>query len=116
MIDDAVSATGVPIFAATLFCFVDQGVGLCVCYHHNAVHATGFTEVVRLCSIRVLATSNEEAMRSLFKICARISESQSHSKINSRHIAELYRLVNCMEDYRSLFAGWDLGLGPVWVA
>lgn len=48
MIDDAVSATGVPIFAATLFCFVDQGVGLCVCYHHNAVDATGFTEVVRL--------------------------------------------------------------------
>ncbi|QMW26585.1 hypothetical protein G4B84_001830 [Aspergillus flavus NRRL3357] len=102
MIDDAVSATGVPIFAATLFCFVDQGVGLCVCYHHNAVHATGFTEVtwaavlysLTSCSIRVLATSNEEAMRSLFKICARISESQSHSKINSRHIAELYRLVN----------------------
>ncbi|PIG80627.1 hypothetical protein AARAC_007652 [Aspergillus arachidicola] len=48
MIDDALSATGAPVFAASLFLFSDQGVGLCVCLHHNAVDATGFTEIVRL--------------------------------------------------------------------
>ncbi|KAK6813742.1 hypothetical protein RU639_010178 [Aspergillus parasiticus] len=48
MIDDALSATGAPVFAASLFRFTDQGVGLCVCLHHNAVDATGITKVIRL--------------------------------------------------------------------
>ncbi|KAE8314542.1 hypothetical protein BDV41DRAFT_575800 [Aspergillus transmontanensis] len=48
MIDDALSATGAPVFAASRFRFTDQGVGLCVCFHHNAVDATGIIKVVRL--------------------------------------------------------------------
>ena len=56
----------------------------------------------------VLAASEEKAMLSLSEIYDRISESQSQSMIDSRHIAEAYRLVNCMEYDRSLFLGWDL--------
>ncbi|KAL3451564.1 transferase family-domain-containing protein [Aspergillus insuetus] len=48
MTDDAALATGVPVFAASLFRFADEGVGLCVCIHHAAVDAMGFSEVVRL--------------------------------------------------------------------
>lgn len=55
-----------------------------------------------------LATADEDPVRSLAKICDRISESQSPATIDSRFIAETYRLVDSMEDYRSLFAGWDL--------
>ncbi|KAE8413049.1 transferase family-domain-containing protein [Aspergillus pseudocaelatus] len=262
MIDDALCAMGAPVFAASFFRFADQSVGLCVCLHHNAVDAAGFSEVVRLwarnvtetefefsgspqgrlervstalspglgeisalsseslfalhpeyssvppamptefapctsrlfaisihringlkktlrkympntpttnvllcaliwttitrvrtnrkpalesetsrlvtavngrqriserlsipenpyfgnavlysltkCHVGVLTTSNEEAMRSLAQLCECISESQSQSTINSRRIAEVYRLVDYMEDYRSLFVGWDL--------
>ncbi|KAE8146206.1 hypothetical protein BDV25DRAFT_143919 [Aspergillus avenaceus] len=39
---------GDPVFAASLFRFADQGAGLCVCIHHNATDATGFSEIVRL--------------------------------------------------------------------
>ncbi|KAB8205542.1 hypothetical protein BDV34DRAFT_213118 [Aspergillus parasiticus] len=147
MIDDALSATGAPVFAASLFRFTDQGVGLCVCFHHNAVDATGIIKVfpsctsklfkvsihrinvlketlrsymsnapttnVLLCALiwttitRFLPHSMRRAMRSLSKICDCIPGSQSHSKINSHHIAEVYPLVNCMEEYRSLFVGYD---------
>lgn len=56
-----------------------------------------------------LAASSEAPVRSLAQICDQISQSQSHSKINSRHIAEVYRLVDLMEDCtKSLFVGWDL--------
>ncbi|KAE8131254.1 transferase family-domain-containing protein [Aspergillus pseudotamarii] len=261
MIDDALSATGAPAFAASFFRFADQGVGLCVCLHHNAVDASGLSEVVRLwaqniaetksefsgslkgriervskalspdleeiaalssenvlalhpeysnvppamptefapCTSKLFAisihrinafketlrkyalnapttnvllcaliwttitrvrnnrnpalesdtsrlvtavngrqriserlsdpenpyfgnavlysltkchvgalTTSDEAMSSLAQLCECISESQSESTIGSRHIAEVYRLVDGMEDYRSLFAGWDL--------
>ena len=262
MIDDTLSAKGAPVFAASFFRFADQGVGLCVCLHHNAVDATGLSEVVRLwarnvtetdfkfsgspqgrlervskalssdleeisalsseslfalhpeysnlppamptefapctsklftipihrinalketlriyasnapttnvllcaliwttitrvrtnrnpdlesetsrlvtavngrqriserlsvpenpylgnavlysltkCHVGVLTTSDAEAMCSLAQLCEGISKSQSQSTINSRHIAEVYRLVDCMEDYRSLSVGWDL--------
>ncbi|GLA52212.1 hypothetical protein AnigIFM63604_008847 [Aspergillus niger] len=218
------SETGDPVFAVSFFRFADQGVGLCICLHHNAVDVTGFSEVVRLWAENVvqqnqthpsyglqgsgdrlvqlskalepdlrgisslssksaqrqlttnvilcallwtsitrvraqrnpdlrrqtsrlvtavngrsripgnlqpmpgnqqylgnvvlyalanfscanLATADEDPVRSLAKICDRISESQSPATIDSRFIAETYRLVDSMEDYRSLFAGWDL--------
>ncbi|RAK84750.1 hypothetical protein BO79DRAFT_274438 [Aspergillus costaricaensis CBS 115574] len=55
-----------------------------------------------------LATADEDPIRSLATICDCISDSQSSSTINSRHIAETYRLVDSMGDYRSFYAGWDL--------
>jgi hypothetical protein len=49
MIDETLFSRGAPVFAASIFRFADkQGVGLCVCMHHSAVDATGFTEVLRL--------------------------------------------------------------------
>ncbi|KAJ8107799.1 hypothetical protein OPT61_g8613 [Boeremia exigua] len=49
MIDDALFAAGAPVLGASLFRFSDgQGIGLCICLHHNAVDAAGFAEVVRL--------------------------------------------------------------------
>ncbi|KAJ0416357.1 transferase family-domain-containing protein [Aspergillus carlsbadensis] len=48
MTDDASLASGAPVFAASLFRFADEGLGLCLCIHHAAVDATGFSEVVRL--------------------------------------------------------------------
>ncbi|KAL7807132.1 transferase family domain-containing protein [Trichoderma aethiopicum] len=49
MVDESLFSRGAPVFAASVFRFADnQGVGLCVCMHHNAVDATGFAEVLRL--------------------------------------------------------------------
>ncbi|KAL4901849.1 transferase family-domain-containing protein [Aspergillus multicolor] len=52
---------GAPVFAASVFRFApspvpgdhagenpSQGIGLCVCMHHSAVDATGFTEIIKL--------------------------------------------------------------------
>ncbi|GAB1194172.1 hypothetical protein APSETT444_003413 [Aspergillus pseudonomiae] len=262
MVDDGISETGAPVFAASLFGFADQGVGLCVCLHHHAVDATGLSEVVELwarnvaetgfefsgshqtrlerlskalspaledisslssesllalhpeyskvpptmpkefapstsklfaipvdrinalketlreytsnapttnvllcaliwttitrvranrnpglasetsrlvtavngrqrisetfsvpenpyfgnavlysltnLAVGALATTDEGAMRSLAGVCDYISASQSPSKIGSRQIAEVYGLADRMQDYRSLFVGWDL--------
>ncbi|OQE35523.1 hypothetical protein PENCOP_c013G08561 [Penicillium coprophilum] len=55
-----------------------------------------------------LAASDEAPVRSLAEICDHIAHSQSTSVINSRHIAEVYHLIDRMKDYRSLFVGWDL--------
>ncbi|KAE8378268.1 transferase family-domain-containing protein [Aspergillus bertholletiae] len=55
-----------------------------------------------------LAASDETPVRSLAKICEHIAQSQSRSVINSRYIAEVYHLIDRMEDCRSLFVGWDL--------
>ncbi|KAF9891446.1 hypothetical protein FE257_003912 [Aspergillus nanangensis] len=261
-VDDALFTRGAPVFAASLFRFSDRAVGLCICAHHNAVDATGFSEVVRLwarnvatpksvfsgvshgridrlsgallsdlqkasslqednlmalhpefstappampeefskCTSRlfsismhwinvlkellvknmpdppttntlvyalvwtaitrvrmqhnptlrkeasglvtavngrrrigesfspapnsyfgnvvlysltklpagVLATSDQDPVRSLATICELISGAYSVSKVNSGHIAEVYDLVDRLEDYRSLFVGWDL--------
>ena len=48
MIDDALFEIGAPVFAASIFRFADEGVGLCVCFHHNVVDGTGFSEIMRL--------------------------------------------------------------------
>lgn len=55
-----------------------------------------------------LATSDEAPLRLLAKICEEITQSQSHSTIDSQYAAEVYHLIDRMEDYRSLFVGWDL--------
>jgi hypothetical protein len=44
----------------------------------------------------------------LSEICRAIAESQSAARINSCHIAEVYRLADGVEDYKSIFVGWDL--------
>ncbi|OOF98729.1 hypothetical protein ASPCADRAFT_42102 [Aspergillus carbonarius ITEM 5010] len=231
---DPLSTTPDPVFATSFFRFADQGMGLCICIHHNATDATGFSEIVHrwarnianpdtlfarhpeysphpptmpteyppctsklftislhwltilkvllrkhtphpdkqptthtiLCALlwttitrirthrspalktkpsnlitavnarprlfltnphpnqnqtpylsntilygqtthpaKTLATADEDPIRSLATICELISESHSPSRINSRFVAEVYRLV---EDRGELFPGWDL--------
>ncbi|KAK1148047.1 hypothetical protein N8T08_010682 [Aspergillus melleus] len=48
MIDDTCFTAGAPVFAASIFRFTDQGLGLCVCMHHNVVDANGFSTILRL--------------------------------------------------------------------
>ncbi|KAK3313767.1 hypothetical protein B0H66DRAFT_360594 [Apodospora peruviana] len=62
MVDDYPPATGAPVFAASLFRFVDgQGVGLCVCIHHYAVDATAMGEIIRLWAQNVTAEPDRAA-------------------------------------------------------
>ncbi|KAF2966603.1 hypothetical protein GQX73_g6991 [Xylaria multiplex] len=49
-----------------------------------------------------------ESPVSFAKTCDVIAQSQSPTKINSRHIAEAYELVGRVDDYRTVFVGWDL--------
>jgi hypothetical protein len=41
-------------------------------------------------------------------ICNIVSGSHSRTRINLRHIAEVYSLVERVDDYRQVFVGWDL--------
>lgn len=57
-----------------------------------------------------LAGTDEASVRLLAEVCDQIAQSQSRSVINSRHIAEVYRLMDRMEEdcSKALFVGWDL--------
>ena len=60
------------------------------------------------CSAASLAKSDETPVSELARICEEITQSYSESVINPHHIAETCRLIEKLEDYRSLFLGWDL--------
>lgn len=45
---------------------------------------------------------------SLAEICGSITRSQSPSRIDRRHIAEVCSLVRSVDDYKTVFPGWDL--------
>ncbi|KAH7120554.1 transferase family-domain-containing protein [Dactylonectria macrodidyma] len=53
-------------------------------------------------------SSAEDMEQSLSKVCDVISQSQSSTAITPRHIAEVYSLTDRVEDYRTIFVGWDL--------
>ncbi|KAI1462578.1 transferase family-domain-containing protein [Annulohypoxylon moriforme] len=55
----------------------------------------------------LLACQNVSNQR-LAKICDAVATSQSPSKIDSRHIAEVYSLVDRVENHKTVFPGWDL--------
>lgn len=59
-------------------------------------------------SVEDLKVSGRDNAAQLSKICYIIAQSQSSSLVNSRHIAEVYNMANGMEDYRTMFVGWDL--------
>ncbi|KAI1742081.1 transferase family-domain-containing protein [Xylaria scruposa] len=64
MIDEELFAAGTPVFGASLFRFADgQGVGLCVCVHHNVVDATGFAEIVRLWAQHIAQSAPSSAVQ-----------------------------------------------------
>ncbi|OAL57192.1 hypothetical protein IQ07DRAFT_30092 [Pyrenochaeta sp. DS3sAY3a] len=63
-IDDALFAAGAPVLGVSLFRFNDgEGIGMCVCLHHNAVDAAGLAEVVRLW-VRNIKGANEPLLNS----------------------------------------------------
>lgn len=49
MAGNDLTAPGAPIFDASVFRFAgDEGIGLCICLHHNVVDAFGFAEIAKL--------------------------------------------------------------------
>ncbi|KAJ6129620.1 hypothetical protein N7512_002400 [Penicillium capsulatum] len=56
----------------------------------------------------LLTASDEAPVQSFAEACEVISESQSPSTINLRHLAEVYDLADRTRGYQSLFPGWDL--------
>ncbi|KAJ5338812.1 transferase family-domain-containing protein [Penicillium brevicompactum] len=71
----------------------------------------GNTVVYSLASLqaeRLGAANDGESMQHLAQVCQVVADSQSAERVNSQHIAEVYRLAECAEDYRSIFVGWDL--------
>ncbi|KAH8672395.1 hypothetical protein BGZ61DRAFT_428239 [Ilyonectria robusta] len=59
-------------------------------------------------SVEDLKASGGDNAEQLSKLCDIIAQSQSSTLVNSRHIAEVYSMANGMEDYRTMFVGWDL--------
>lgn len=59
-------------------------------------------------SVTDLGFSCMESLESFAKVCDAVRQSQSPEKINTRHVAEVYSLVERVEDYKSVFVGWDL--------
>ncbi|KAL1872323.1 hypothetical protein VTK73DRAFT_1554 [Phialemonium thermophilum] len=64
--------------------------------------------VSRLAVEDLVAAFDQPAKQSLLIVCNTISRSQSPSIINSRFVAEVYRLAQNVIDYRTIFVGWDL--------
>lgn len=48
VLDDTSLKSGVPVFAASIFGFADQGMGLCVSISHNVVDAFGFGQIMKM--------------------------------------------------------------------
>ncbi|RSL95590.1 hypothetical protein CEP52_011966 [Fusarium oligoseptatum] len=71
-------------------------------FGNNIIYSLAKTEVDNL------NTSDADFIQKLAKVCDTIAESQSPTKINSRHIAEIYTLSEKMENYQMIFPGWDL--------
>ncbi|PYI35794.1 hypothetical protein BP00DRAFT_333463 [Aspergillus indologenus CBS 114.80] len=73
---------GIPVFAASVFRFIDRGIGLCICLHHHSVDATGFAAVVRLWAQATTTTTSRTTGRTL---------SSEHSHLH--HLRTLHTLV-----------------------
>ncbi|RSL58556.1 hypothetical protein CEP53_006098 [Fusarium sp. AF-6] len=71
-------------------------------FGNNILYSLAKTEVENL------NTSDADFIQKLAKVCDAIAESQSTTKINSRHIAEIYTLSEKMENYQMIFPGWYL--------
>ncbi|KAH8432934.1 uncharacterized protein LDX57_010567 [Aspergillus melleus] len=86
MIDETCFTAGAPVFAASIFRFTDQGLGLCVCMHHNVVDASGCSTILRLWAQNVsspessfLATSQTRLERLSEALSADLPEISSTS-------------------------------------
>ncbi|CRG88063.1 hypothetical protein PISL3812_05089 [Talaromyces islandicus] len=51
---------------------------------------------------------NASSMEQLAEACGLVAKAQSSDRIDSRHIREVCSIVEGLEDYRSIFPGWEL--------
>ncbi|KAJ5757935.1 transferase family-domain-containing protein [Penicillium nucicola] len=58
--------------------------------------------------LSVFNNPGSTSFKSLAELCEVIAESQSPARVNSRYVAEVHQLVESVDDYRSVFVGWDL--------
>lgn len=72
-------------------------------FGNNILYSLAKTEVDNLNN-----SSDADFVQKLVKVCDAIAESQSPTKINSRHIAEIYTLAEKVDNYQMIFPGWDL--------
>ncbi|EXK43584.1 hypothetical protein FOXG_04580 [Fusarium oxysporum f. sp. lycopersici 4287] len=83
------------VFGASIFRFKDdQGLGLCVCMHHHAVDAAGFTEVLKIWA-RETTTRGSSTPQSGGTRLSRISEALASQIIeaSSKGTEQLFRLL-----------------------
>lgn len=73
--EDAFALNGAPVFAASVFRFSDnQGVGVCVCVHHNVVDGTGFAWLLRLWAGRITGSGSGTSFPTPWGRIGRLSE------------------------------------------
>lgn len=83
------------VFGASVFRFIDgQGLGLCVCIHHHAVDAAGFTEVLKVWAQEATATPSTRSQFTGNRL-SRVSEAlvSRVSEASSKDAKELFGLL-----------------------
>jgi hypothetical protein len=83
------------VFGASIFRFkAHEGLGLCVCMHHNAVDATGFTEVLRVWAQETTALGSTRSQFTASRL-SRVSEALDSeiSTASSKAAEELFGLL-----------------------
>ncbi|KAH7230227.1 transferase family-domain-containing protein [Fusarium redolens] len=83
------------VFGASVFRFKDdQGLGLCVCMHHHAVDAAGFTEVLRIWA-QETTTRGSSTSQSGGTRLSRVSEALASqiSEASSKNTEQLFSLL-----------------------
>ncbi|KAF5553686.1 C-8 acyltransferase [Fusarium mexicanum] len=83
------------VFGASVFRFKDdQGLGLCICMHHHAVDATGFTEVLRIWAQETTIRGSSPSQSGGTRL-SRVSEALASqiSEASSKGMEQLFRLL-----------------------
>lgn len=83
------------VFGASVFRFKNnEGLGLCVCMHHSAVDAAGFTEVLRVWAQETTALGSTRLQCTGNRLC-RVSEALTSqiSEASSKDTSELFGLL-----------------------
>lgn len=86
------------VFGASVFRFKDdEGLGLCVCMHHSAVDASGFTEVLRVWAQETTALGSSRSQPAGNRLC-RVSEALS-SQVDEASTKETKVLFALLPEY-----------------
>ncbi|KAM0230826.1 hypothetical protein ACHAPO_008882 [Fusarium lateritium] len=83
------------VFGASVFRFKDgQGLGLCVCMHHHAVDAAGFTELIKIWTQETTARGSSSSHSGATRL-SRVSEALASqiTEASSMGKEQLFRLI-----------------------